>query len=198
MKQIIGLTGPTGSGKSSAVSTAEKFGITVIDCDKVVHEVFATDADCQAALCAAFGEDVLENGDINRKILAQRAFESKDATELLNNTVFPFVTYRILKDIENAKGNIILLDAPTLFESGIDEICGSTVAILADAQLRKARIINRDNISEEAALSRLNAGKNDDFYLENADFVLYNNGEQSSLEAEFNNLLGKLINIGGN
>ena len=196
MKHIIGLTGPTGAGKSSAVGNAKKFGITVIDCDKVVHEIFATDAMCQAALAEAFGEDVIKEGTVDRRVLAQRAFESKESTTLLNDTVFPFVTYRILNDIENAKDNIIILDAPTLFESGIDEICGTTIAVLSDRDTRIKRIIQRDNMSEEAALARISAGKPDEFYLERADHVLYNNGEQSSLEAEFNNLLGRLV-VGG-
>lgn len=197
MKQIIGLTGPTGSGKSSAVKNAEKFGITVIDCDKTVHEIFRADDDCKAALQTAFGEDIVKNGQVDRKALALIAFSTKENTQLLNDTVFPFVTYRILADIENAKGNVVLLDAPTLFESGIDEICGSTVAVLADRNIRLKRILARDNISEEAALSRINAGQKDDFYTQNADYVIYNNGEQSTFETEFNNLLGKLV-IGGN
>ena len=197
MKQIIGLTGPTGSGKSSAVANAENFGITVIDCDKTVHEIFKTDEDCKSALITAFGEDVVKNGEVDRKALGEIAFRSKENTLLLNNTVFPFVTYRILNDIENAKGNIVLLDAPTLFESGIDEICGSTIAVLSDKNIRLSRILARDKISEEAALARIGAGKEDAFYLENADYVIYNNGEQTTFEAEFNNLLGKLI-IGGN
>lgn len=197
MKQIIGLTGPTGSGKSSAVANTEKFGITVIDCDKTVHEIFRTDEDCKAALKTAFGEDIVKNGEVDRKALAEIAFSTKENTLLLNETVFPFVTYRILADIDSAKGNVILLDAPTLFESGIDEICGSTVAVLSDKDIRLSRILARDNISEEAALARINAGKEDEFYIENADYVIYNNGEQNTFETEFNSLLGKLV-IGGN
>ena len=197
MKQIIGLTGPTGSGKSSAVANAEKFGITVIDCDKTVHEIFKVEEGCKCALRGAFGEDVVKDGEVDRKALAQIAFSTKENTLLLNDTVFPFVTYRILADIEGAKGNIVLLDAPTLFESGIDELCGSTIAVLADRDIRIKRIIGRDGLTEEAAIVRINAGKDDEFYLEKADYVLYNNGEQSVFEAEFNNLLGKLV-VGGN
>ena len=197
MKQIIGLTGPTGAGKSSAVANAEKFGITVIDCDKTVHEIFKGDEDCKTALKTAFGEDIVKNGEVDRRALAEKAFSSKENTRLLNETVFPFVTYRILADIESAKGNIVLLDAPTLFESGIDEICGSTVAILANKDTRLKRILARDDISEEAALARMGAGQDDEFYLERADYVIYNNAQQSDFESEFNNLLGKLV-IGGN
>ena len=82
MKQIIGLTGPSGSGKSSAVANAEKFGITVIDCDKTVHEIFRTDEDCKAALKTAFGEDVVKDGQVDRKALAEIAFSTKENTLL--------------------------------------------------------------------------------------------------------------------
>ncbi len=185
MKNIIGLTGPTGAGKSSLKEVAEKMGVAFIDCDTVVHRVFETDADCIRAVETAFGEDTVENGRINRKKLAQKAFASAGATALLNETVFPFVTYHILKEIEKREEETVILDAPTLFESGIDEICCVTLAVLADEQRRKGRIISRDNLSDEAAALRLSAGKTDEFYLNKAQKIIYNNNDIKTLQKDF-------------
>ncbi|MBQ8303829.1 MAG: dephospho-CoA kinase [Clostridia bacterium] len=185
MKNIIGLTGPTGSGKSSLKEVAENFGAAFIDCDTVVHSIFETDADCIRAIKAAFGEDTVENGRVNRKALALKAFASEDGTALLNETVFPFVTYAILKEISAKKEQIVILDAPTLYESGIDEICCVTIAVLADKQTRTRRIISRDNLSDEAAALRLSAGKDDEFYLNKAQKIIYNNEDIKTLQKDF-------------
>lgn len=185
MKSIIGLTGPTGSGKSSLKEVAENFGAAFIDCDTVVHSIFETNADCIKAVAAAFGEDTVENGRVNRKALALKAFASEDGTALLNETVFPFVTYAILKEISAKKEQIVILDAPTLYESGIDEICCVTIAVLADKQTRTRRIISRDNLSDEAAALRLSAGKDDEFYLNKAQKIIYNNEDIKTLQKDF-------------
>lgn len=185
MKSIIGLTGPTGAGKSSLRQVAENFGAAFIDCDTVVHSLFETDADCIKAVAAAFGEDTIENGRVNRKALAQKAFASNEATQLLNETVFPFVTYAILREIEAKKEQIVILDAPTLYESGIDEICCLTLAVLADKEIRTQRIKARDNLSDEAAELRLTAGKDDEFYLNKAQKIIYNNNDIEALQNDF-------------
>lgn len=185
MKSIIGLTGPTGSGKSSLRQVAENFGAAFIDCDTIVHHLFETDADCIKAVAAAFGEDTVENGRVNRKALALKAFASKEATRLLNETVFPFVTYAILKEISAKKEQIVILDAPTLYESGIDEICCLSVAVLADKKQRTRRIKERDNLSDEAAELRLTAGKEDEFYLNKAQKIIYNNNDIKALQKDF-------------
>ncbi len=189
MKHIIGLTGPTGAGKSSIKSVAENLGAAFIDCDRVVHRLFETDADCIKAVATVFGEETVENGRVNRKELAQKAFASNEATDLLNQTVFPFVTYAILKEIEAKSEETVILDAPTLYESGIDEICCVTVAVLADKENRKERIISRDNLTDEAALLRLKAGKDDEFYLNKAQKIIYNNNDIKTLQKEFETFL---------
>ncbi len=185
MKSIIGLTGPTGAGKSSLREVAENFGAAFIDCDTVVHSIFETDTDCIKALSAAFGEDTIENGRVNRKALAQKAFASNEATQLLNETVFPFVTYAVLREIEAKKEQIVILDAPTLYESGIDEICCLSVAVLADKEVRTRRIKARDNLSDAAAELRLTAGKDDEFYLNKAQKIIYNNNDIKALQNDF-------------
>ena len=124
---------------------------------------------------------------LDRKKLAKKAFSSKENTELLNKTIFPFIIKLVENEI-NQKDKV-LIDAPTLFESGIDSICNKTVAVLSDKELRLKRILERDSIDESDALLRINAGKGDDFYLERADVVLYNNENIEKLHSLFSKFL---------
>lgn len=191
MKYILGLTGQTGAGKSTLHSVAEEKGFYVIDCDKVAHYVLAENEELKISLHKAFG-DVLTDDKIDRKKLAAKAFVSKENTELLNKTALPFIISEINSIIDGAKSEYIMLDAPTLYESGANEICNFVVALLAGEELRKARIIERDNLTKEAAELRLSAAKSDDFYLERADKVIYNNGSIEEYKQIFKNILSEI------
>lgn len=187
MSIIIGLTGPTGSGKSSVSKTAEALGFKVIDCDTVARKATEKGSDGLKALTAAFGEDILFNdGTLNRRLLANKAFSSKEKTQLLNDTIFPFIIKLIKAEIKDGD---YILDAPTLFESGLDSICDRTVGILADSEIRLKRIIERDKLTINDAKVRMNAGKSDEFYLKNADFIIYNNADEQVFKREFSVLL---------
>ena len=119
MSIVIGLTGPTGSGKSSASKIAEEFGLRVIDCDKSAREVTEKGTECLKALGSVFGEDILlADGNLNRKALAALAFKDRESTERLNKTILPYIADLVVKQ---AAGQDTLLDAPTLFESGINK-----------------------------------------------------------------------------
>ena len=190
---IIGLTGPTGAGKSSLKTVAENLGYKVIDCDITARKAVEKGTKGLMALVNTFGEDILfSDGSLNRKALAQKAFSTPQNTELLNKILLPFITELVLKECE---GDKVLLDAPTLFESGLNEKCTATVGVLADRETRIERIKSRDNISEVEALIRINAGKTDEFYKQNADFVIYNNGETEEFQKEFEVILSKIGEI---
>lgn len=190
---IIGLTGPTGAGKSSLTPVAENRGYKVIDCDKTARQAVEKGTAGLKALKIAFGEDILlSDGSLNRKALAEKAFSTPEKTELLNKTLLPFITELVLKECEGEK---VLLDAPTLFESGLDAKCTATVGVLADRETRIERIKKRDNIREVEALIRINAGKTDDFYKKNADYIIYNNGDPLEFQKEFKDILSKIGEI---
>ena len=172
---------------------AENRGYKVIDCDKTARQAVEKGTAGLKALKIAFGEDILlPDGSLNRKALAQKAFSTPQNTELLNKILLPFITELVLKECE---GDKVLLDAPTLFESGLNEKCTATVGVLADRETRIERIKNRDNLSEDEALTRINAGKTDEFYKQNADFVIYNNGETEEFQKEFEVILSKIGEI---
>ncbi len=188
--RIIGLTGPTGAGKSSLTAVAEALGFQVIDCDKTARRAVERQSDGLKALVKAFGEDILlANGELDRKALAQKAFKSSLGTELLNKTLFPFITELLIKEF---KEEYILLDAPTLIESGLNKKCSVVIAVLADGEKRLERICRRDGLTREEALLRMNAGKDGEFYKQNSDYIIYNNGKTAELEKKFAEILTEI------
>ena len=113
MSIVIGLTGPTGSGKSSTSGIAENFGFQVIDCDKTARKATQKGTKGLKALVSVFGKEILlPDGSLNLKALAAKAFKDKQSTDLLNKTVLPYIADIVIKQ---AEGRDTLLDAPTLF-----------------------------------------------------------------------------------
>ncbi len=187
---IIGLTGPTGSGKSVAANIAKTMGVQVVDCDVLARRATEKGSSGLDAVINEFGAEILNNdGTLNRKALAKIAFSNELNTERLNQTLLPIICDMVKSEICGAR---VLLDAPTLFESGIDSICTDTVAVLCDTEIRRKRIISRDNLTLNEADVRLSAGKNDEFYIERASHILYNKGDLADYEKSALKLFKKL------
>ena len=176
--KIIGLTGQTGAGKSTVCKALEKNGYFHVDADRVYRSLLTPRSELSEKLSKGFGEDILfPDGSLNRKALAKKAFKDPDSTRLLSEITHPAVIQRISeiikeKEAENCKG--VLIDAIGLFESGASEICDFTVSVTAPREIRLKRITERDNISLEDAMLRINAQKDEEFFIKNADVVIRN------------------------
>ncbi|MBQ6885307.1 MAG: dephospho-CoA kinase [Clostridia bacterium] len=191
MSFVIGLTGPTGAGKSSVTAVAEELGFKVVDCDKLARVAVEKGSDGLDAVVNVFGDDILNSdGTLNRAVLAQKAFSTPENTELLNKTLLPYIMMLVREEIDCDK---VLLDAPTLFESGADSICDEVITVISDEKTRLARIMERDGIDEEAALLRIKAGKPDEFYIEKTDNIVYNDCELSVFNLKIRKLITKLL-----
>ena len=177
---IVGITGPTGSGKSFLCEYLHGTGLSVISADEAAREAMQKGSECLDELIAVFGEGIIKNGCLCRKRLAEIAFSSPHKTELLNKITHPHIMDIINKKIENCPSGIIILDAPTLFEAGAEKICDIVVAVTADENKRKKHILSRDSMTEEQADARINAGKPDSFY-NKADVIIKNNGTDKEL-----------------
>ena len=181
MKKLIGLTGQSGAGKSEVAKVFEQKGACVIDCDKIAREQ-SNNQELLQKLCDAFSTDILNNDKtLNRKALAKIAFSTKQNTEKLNNIMLPYLKRVILSIAKNCQSDVVVLDAPTLIESGLNLECDVNICVLADKQTRLDRIVLRDNISKEDALIRINAQHSDKYYISMCDYTLYNDRQLQGL-----------------
>lgn len=177
---IVGLTGQTGAGKSTVSGAMEKCGCGIINADKIAREIVEPKTDCLKMLTNAFGCDIInKDGSLNRKRLAEKAFSSAENTKLLNEITHPYIVKLTKQRISElfAKGyKIVVFDAPQLFESESDKFCDIIVSVTASQRCRLARIVSRDNISEEQALARMKAQLSEEYFKEHSDYTI--NGEK--------------------
>lgn len=171
---VIGLTGPTGSGKSAFAAMLRERGFCVADADAAARQVVQAPSPVLDALCEAFGADILEDdGTLCRRRLAERAFSTPENTRKLNALTHPAIERVLFSEIAahpDARGAVI--DAAALIESGIAEKCDLVAVVLAPPEERFHRIMLRDGLTRAQAQSRMKAQPSDAFYLEKADVVL--------------------------
>lgn len=199
MSVVIGLTGQTGAGKSYVREMFWEKGAAVIDADSVSHDITENNIDCIYDIVNHFSCAVLnEKGTINRKALGRRVFSDKKELLALNRLIFPYIREAIDAEVERYKAEgkeAIVIDGATIIESGCLKICDMLVAVTADEEIRRKRIMKRDKISEEDAKRRILAQKPEEFYTENADFTIENNGSSAEVEHGVNRVLKNLVNI---
>ena len=179
---VIGITGPTGAGKTTVLKEIEALGGAVIDCDAVYHEMLESDRALQESLERAFGPLRDGQGAIDRKKLGALVFGDLAKLERLNAIAQRAVVQRtrqMVKENRSRGIGLTAIDAFALLESGLADLCTTTVAVLAPAEARVARIMAREGISEEYAWSRVKAQKGDDYFTEGCDHTLYNDCAQA-------------------
>lgn len=190
---VIGLTGPTGAGKSAVACRLAAVGATVIDADVLARRVVEPGEAALTQLVERFSEAILApDGTLDRAALAKIAFASEDATADLNAIVHPAVIERMSADLEEAKRRgvrIVVLDVPLLFQAGLETLCDLTVAVTAPDAVRKERICRRDTLTEEAAAARMNAQPPAEYYTSRADHVIDNGGDEVLLDMAVTALL---------
>ena len=174
---ILGFTGGTGAGKSSALRALQTMGGRVIDCDEVYHQMLRLSQEFQNAINAKFPGVFNAAGELNRQKLGQEVFAKKDRLDQLNAIVFSFLIPELERRIEAAGDGLYAIDAINLLESGLDRLCDCTIAVTAPTELRVRRIMDRDGISEQYARLRISAQKTDDYYRGKCDYELNNASE---------------------
>ncbi len=190
--KLIGLTGQSGAGKSTAAELFEENGMTVINADALVAEIYESSPACLKSVAASFGGDIINpDGTLNRKLLARRAFESKENTALLGAIVHPFVIAETLKILKTLSGTVVF-DAPQLFESNMDAVCDVIVSVTADEGVRAGRIIERDGLTREQARERISAQHSEEFFRSHSDYILENNGNIARFKAQTSALIEKI------
>lgn len=196
VKEVIGLTGQTGAGKSTARKILKNSGFAVIDADTVSHELTDGNVACIAAVAEHFSCLVLtEQGTLDRRKLGRIVFSDPAELRALNKIMFPFIkaelerrTQKLMHDTNSG----VVIDGATLIESGCHKICTTLISVTADEKVRLERIMERDGISIWEAGQRISAQNGEEFYTEASDYVVKNNGTPEELEKEIRFVLGKI------
>lgn len=195
-KPIVGLTGPTGAGKGYVSRYLEKLGCYISDTDAIAREITMKNSPFLGILAQNFGQDIIdENGELERKLLAERAFRTKDSQTLLNSLMHPEIVRISVERCNEAieKGAVAaVIDAPLLFEAGADKYCDTVIAVVAPEEIRIERIMKRDNITREQALSRISVQHDDDFYTQKSEFTV-RSYEPYSTEEELKDFVQKYL-----
>lgn len=189
---IIGLTGPSGSGKGWVSAILKKYNIPSIDTDAVYHDLLIPPSTCLDELCSVFGNGILQDGQLNRAALASIVFADKSKLEVLNKITHKYIldkTDMLLSEHEKSGCRAAIVDAPALYEAKYDEKCDFVIAVIAPKQLRLKRIMKRDNISEEAAQRRISAQHDDVFYTSKAKYTVVNDNNEEKLISGLCNIL---------
>lgn len=190
-KLVFGITGTTGSGKTTVSKEFEKLGVKVIDADKVYHTLIKKGQPCLEEICSFFGKNILnQDGTLDRKALGKIVFTDKKKLSRLNEITHKHIK-RAIEDMICTNG-LYAIDAAILIGSPVSEICEYIVCVTADKDVRKKRITMRDSLTDEEAMMRIASQPNDDFYIKNSDFVIYND-DRYDIKKETEKILSDMI-----
>ena len=184
--KIIGITGNSGSGKSTISKLISKnYEAKIIDADKIAKEMTKNNGEYLQAIRQAFGNDVIKNNELDRKKLADIVFLNRAEKEKLDGLTLEYVVEEIKKELEanqNLDYQYIILDVPLLFESKLDKLCDYTIGVIAPKTEKIKRICKRDKLSKEKALQRLNSQPNDEFFIKKCDIVINNENKEETIK----------------
>ncbi len=191
----IGLTGRSGSGKTSVCGLLEHRGFAVIDADAAVKKIQSPGSECLQALADRFGADIIgPNGSLERAVLAKRCFGDPRQLQALGEIVYPPALAEIERQRRKCRARVCVIDAPTLFESGLWQRCDYTAAVVSGSAVLQ-RIVERDNLEPAAARRRLGSQLSDGFFKRNCDFIIDNSGTAAQLAAQVDDFAQKIENI---
>jgi dephospho-CoA kinase len=183
----IGITGGIGSGKTTICQVFETLGISVYYADKETKELYVNNAELKAKMLQEFGPEVYSGNTLNRVFLSQLVFNDAKKLQQLNAIVHPFVFAHYETWCEAHKTEkYTLKEAAIMFESGSYKHLHYVVGVAAPEEVRIARIIQRDGLSREEVLRRIQKQMPTEELIKRCDFMIENDGENSIVEQVIN------------
>ena len=198
--KVIGITGPTGAGKTTALRALEELGGRVVDCDAVYHDLLSGSEPMRQELRVRFGAEVFQrDGALDRKALGAVVFEDQQALSDLNAITHKYVGAAVdefIKQARRAGVSAAAIDAIALIESGLAGRCQCTLAVVAPDEVRVRRIMAREGISEEYARLRVSAQKKEDWFRANCTYVLVNDcADAAAFQARARALFQQILRL---
>ena len=196
--KVIGITGGTGCGKTTALRELEAMGALIIDCDALYHDMLKTNVKMLADIERSFPGTVID-GVLDRKALGATVFSNEAALEDLNAITHHYIGLEVSKKLSEwamRGGKTAAIDAIALLESGLGEKCCAVVGIVAEKTTRIERIMKRDGISYEYAMMRVNAQYPNEYFEQKCEYVLHNDGSEDKFRKECKNLFKEVLKNG--
>ena len=184
--KVIGLTGGSGSGKTTAAGFIREMGIKVVDADSIARDITVKGSPAIGRLVDAFGSGILlSDGNLDRKSMADRIFSDPKSRAILESIVTEGVIEKIKSVIEEERAAgipVLVIDAPTLFETGADALCDKVWLVTASEAVRLKRLSKRDGISEKSLKARINGQLSEEEKASRSDVVIENDGTAEELK----------------
>ena len=197
--KVIGLTGGTGSGKSTVAAYLKGKGCHIIDADKISRELTAKGGEALGAIMSAFGQDVfLEDGILDRKKLGTIVFNDtqklKILEEIITRKVIELTLQRIAKLKVQGNESIVVLDAPLLFECGMNDCTDENWLVICEQEQRVNRLMKRDGMERQSIFDRMANQLRDDEKIILADYIIDNSGTLEELYRQIDSLIERVEN----
>ena len=179
--KIIGLTGGIGSGKSTVLELFKILGVKTYSADESAKKLVNTDPYLINLIKSSFGDNIYDKGLLNSKKLSKIVFEDKEKLKLLNSIIHPAVAKDFKLFLNSNNEDYIVKEAAIIFETKSENNYDKIIFIQSPLEIRIERVINRDNISREEVMQRINNQLDENLIIDKCDYVI-NNVNKEDLE----------------
>jgi len=169
----VGLTGGIGSGKSTVAKVFRSLGVPVYDADIETRKLIDSDPNVIEVYQSLFGERAYVDGKLDRQYVAGIVFNDQDLLKQLESQVHPLVYLHFLDWCEKQEGDLVIKESAILFESGGDRFLNEVITVTAPLELRKARVMKRDGLTEEAIMARVRNQWDDELKIAASTYVIH-------------------------
>ncbi|WP_276681373.1 dephospho-CoA kinase [Empedobacter brevis] len=181
---VVGITGGIGSGKSTAAKFFEELSVPVYNSDMRAKIIQNENPEVKVKITEAFGQEAYNESGLNKPFISKQVFQDNEKLKLLNSIVHPAV----FKDFDDwkktQKSDIVIKEAAILIESGSYKDCDVVISVIVDVEKRISRTIERDGLTKEEVLARINNQISDEERIAKSDFIIDNNGDLTHLKNE--------------